>query len=90
MYGFPAGGYTLRLINSRSGRQCWQLCGARRSRSRCREIVLTLFAEGRLVDPMQNAAYQSLRQLGRMAEQKPEAFAELERVWHCSSMDQWL
>ena len=47
-----------------------------------REIVLTLFTEGHLVDPLQNAAYRSLRQLRRMAEQRPEAFAELERVWH--------
>ena len=30
-------------------------------RSRCREIVLTLFVTGHLVDPLQNAAYQSLK-----------------------------
>ena len=52
-------------------------------RSRCREIVLTLLARGHLVDPIQNAAHQSLRQLRHMSEQRPEAFAELERVWHC-------
>ena len=33
------------------------------------------------VDLLQNATYQSLRQLRRMAERRPEAFTELERVW---------
>ena len=32
---------------------------------------------------MQHAVYQSLRQLRGMAEQRPEAFTEVERVWHC-------
>ena len=82
MYGFPAGGYTLRLINSLRTAVVAALWSTKR-RSRCREIVLTLFAKGHLVDPLQNAAYQSLRQLRRMAEQRPEAFVELERVWHC-------
>ena len=58
------------------------LWGTKR-RSRCREIVLTLFVKGHLVDPSQNASYQCLRQLRRMAEQRPETFAELERVWRC-------
>ena len=53
------------------------LVGTKR-RSQCREIVLTLFAKGHIVDPLQNAAYQSLRHLRRMAERRPEAFAELE------------
>ena len=52
-------------------------------RSRCREIVLTLFAKGHHVGHMRNKAYQSLRQLRRMAEQRPETFTELQRVWHC-------
>ena len=56
------------------------LWGTKR-RSRCRELVLTLFAKGHLVDPLQNAAYQSLMQLRRMAEQRPDAFVELKRVW---------
>ena len=34
---------------------------------------------------METAANQSLRQLSRMAEQGPEAFTELERVWHCDT-----
>ena len=37
--------------------------------------MLTLFVKGHLVDPLQNAAYQSLKQLRRMA--------ELERDWSC-------
>ena len=44
--------------------------------------MLTLFAKVHLVDPLQNATYQSLRQLRRMAEQRLEAYAEVERVWH--------
>ena len=39
--------------------------------------------KGHFVDPMQKAAYQSQRQLRRMAEQRPEAFVELQCVWHC-------
>ena len=58
------------------------LWGAKR-RSRCREIVLSLFVKGHLVDPSQNASYQCLRQLRRMAEQRLETSAELERVWRC-------
>ena len=36
---------------------------------------------------MQNADYQSLRQLRRMAEQRPEAFTEPERVRRTSGCD---
>ena len=39
----------------------------------------TAVAKGHLVDPILNAAYQSLRQL------RQEAFAGLERVQHCSA-----
>ena len=52
----------------------------KKRRSRCREIVLTLFVNGHLVDPSQDASYQCLRQLRRMEEQRPETLAELERV----------
>ena len=83
LYSCPAGDdYTLRLINSPRRAVVAAPWGTKR-RSICREMVLTLFAKGHFVDPLQNAAYQSLRQLRRMAEQRPEAFAELERVWHC-------
>ena len=61
MYGFPAGGCTLRLTSS----------------------LGTAVAKGHFVDPILNAAYRSLRQLRRMAEQRQEAFAGLERVSHC-------
>ena len=54
-------------------------------RSRCREMVLTLFTKGHLVDPMQDEAYQSLRQLRRTEGHRPVAFTELECVWHCSA-----
>ena len=56
--------------------------GARSAEADAVKIVLTLFAKRHLVYPSQNAAYQSLRQLRRMAEQRPDAFAEVERVWH--------
>ena len=77
MYGFPAGDRTLGLASSLRTAVVAALWGTKRRR-RCPEIVLTLFAKGHLVDPLPNAAYQSLRQLRRTA---PEAFAELERVW---------
>ena len=80
MYGFPAGGFASKLVNSLRTAVVTALWGTKR-RSRCREIVLTLFVKGHLVDPLQNASYQCLRQLRRMAEQRPETFAELERVW---------
>ena len=80
MYGFLAGGFASKLVNSLRTAVVTALWGTKR-RSRCREIVLTLFVKGHLVDPVQNASYQCLRQLRRMAEQRPEAFAELERVW---------
>ena len=62
MYGFPAGGYTLILINSLPTAVFAALSGTKR-RNRCREIELPLFANWRLVRPMKNAAHQSLRQL---------------------------
>ena len=82
MYGFPAGGFSLRLVSSLRTAVVAALWSTTR-RGRCREIVLTLFVKGHLVDPSQNASYQSLRQLRRMAEQRPETFAELDRVWRC-------
>ena len=82
MYGFSAGGFTPRLVSSLRTAVVAAPWGNKR-RSRCREIVLTPFVKGHLVDPLQNAAYQSLRHLRRMSERRPEAFAELERVWSC-------
>ena len=82
MYGFPAGGFPLGLVSSLRTAVVAALWSTKR-RSRCREIVLTLFVKGHLVDPSQNASYQCLRQLRRMAKQRPETFAELERVWSC-------
>ena len=82
MYGFTAGGFASKLVSSLRTAVVAALWGTKR-RSRCREIVLTLFVKGHLVDPLQNASYQCLRQLRRMAEQRPETFAELERVWRC-------
>ena len=61
MHGFSAGGFTPRLVSSLRTTVVAALCGTKR-RSRCREIVLTLFVRGHLVDALQNAAYQSLRQ----------------------------
>ena len=96
VYGFSAGDFTPRRVSSLQTTVVAALWGTKR-RSRCREIVLTLFVKGHFVDPLQNAACQRLRQLRRMAEQRPEAFAELERVWRCCAnggergvMDQWL
>ena len=60
MYGFSAGGLTLRLVSSLGSAVVAALWGTKR-RSRCREIVLTQFAKGHLVDLLQNAAYQSFR-----------------------------
>ena len=74
MYGFSAGGFTPRLVSSLRTTVVAALWSTKR-RSRCHEIVLTLFVKGHLVDPLQN-----LRQLRRMAERRPEAFAELEQV----------
>ena len=81
-YGFPAGGFSLGLVSSLRTAVVAALWGTKR-RSRCREIMLTLFVKGHLVDPSQNASCQCLRQLRRMAEQRPETFAELARVWRC-------
>ena len=63
----------LPLVNSLRTAVVAVLWGTKR-RSRCREIVLTLFVKGHLVDPSQDALYQCLRQLRRMAEQRPETF----------------
>ena len=82
MCGSVAGGFTFRLVSSLRTAVVAALWGTKR-RSRCREIVLTLFAKGHLFDPLQNAAFQSLKRLRRMAEQRPEAFAALERAWRC-------
>ena len=82
MYGFLAGGSSLGLVSSLRTEVVVALWGTKR-RSRCREMELTLFVKGHLVDPSQNASYQCLRQLRRTAEQRPETFAELERVWRC-------
>ena len=76
MYGFSAGGFTPRVVSSLRITVVAALWGTKR-RSRCREIVLTLFVKGHLVDPLQNAACQCLRLLRRIDEQRPEAFAEL-------------
>ena len=59
MYGFPAGGFASKLVNSLRTAVVTALWGTKR-RSRCREIVLTLFVKGHLVDPLQNASYQCL------------------------------
>ena len=59
MCGFSAGGFAPRLVSSLRTAVVAALWGTKR-RSRCREIVLTLFVKGHLVDPLQNAAYQSL------------------------------
>ena len=82
MYGFSAGDCTPGLVSSLRTAVVAALWGTKR-RSRCREIVLTLFVKGHLFDPLQNAACQSLRHLRRMAERRPEAFAEPEGVWSC-------
>ena len=76
MYGFPAG-FSLRLVSLLRTAVVAALWSTKR-RGRCREIVLTLFVKGHLVDPSQNASYQCLRQLRRTAEQSP-----VERVWRC-------
>ena len=47
MYGFPAGGFTLWLVSSLRTVVVAALWGTKR-RSRCREIVLTLFVKGHL------------------------------------------
>ena len=60
--------------------------GGTKRRRRCREIVLTLFVKGHLVDSLQNAAHPSLRQLRRMAERRPEAFAEKKSVGPVATM----
>ena len=54
MYGFSAGGFTPRLVSSLRTAVVAALRGTK-CRSRCREIVLTLFVKGHLVDPLQNA-----------------------------------
>ena len=82
MYSFPAGGFSLGLVSSLRTAVVAALWVTKR-RSRCREIVLTIFVKGHLVDHSQNVSYQCLRQLRRMAEQRPETFAELECVWRC-------
>ena len=82
MFGFHAGGFSFRLVSSLRTAVVAALWSTKR-RSRCREIVRTLFVKGDLVHPSQNASYQSLRQLRRMAEQRPETFAKLQRVWRC-------
>ena len=58
LYGFSAGGFTPRLVSSLRTMVVAALWSTKR-RSRCREIVLTLFVKGHLVDTLQNAAYQS-------------------------------
>ena len=78
----PCGWFYRQLVCSLGTAVVAALWGTKR-RSRCREIVLALFVKGHFVDPLWNASDQSLRQLRRMAEQRPEAFAELERVWRC-------
>ena len=80
MYGFSAGGFQASLINSLRVAVTNALWGHKR-RGRCREIVMTLFAKGHLVDPMQVAGYQCLRQLRRLAQTRPEMLCELNAVW---------
>jgi len=54
---------------------------------RCRDIVLTLFVQGHLVDPRQACVYQSLCALRRNLRKYPELTEVVRKCWHACVID---
>jgi len=80
LYAFAAGGFPRTLVNSLQVAVTSALWGHKR-RGRCKEIVLTLFAKGHLVDPVQIACYQCLLQMRRLLQNEPAIFEQVIQLW---------
>ena len=80
LYAFAAGGFPRSLVNSLQVAVTSALWGHKR-RARCKEIVLTLFAKGHLVDPVQIAGYQCLLQMRRLMQNDPASFEQVVQLW---------
>ena len=80
MYGFCVGGLTCHQINSLTSAVMRALWGTRRA-LRSKDVVLSLFVPGHLVDPRQASVYQCLCMLRRFVQKRPDLKAMFLRCW---------
>ena len=80
LYGSCVGGLRNDLMNTLTSAIMRATWGTKR-KLRCREIVLTLFVQGHLVDPRQAYIYQSLCILRRFLKRHEDLRELVRRVW---------
>ena len=81
LYGSCVGGLSANSVNSLTTAVMRAVWGTTR-KLRCRDIVLTLFVQGHLVDPRQAYTYQCLCTLRRNLQKYPELVHVMQRCWH--------
>ena len=86
LYGACVGDIVLTQLNSLTSAVMRALWGTQR-KLRCRDIVLTLFAAGHLVDPRQVCIYQSLCALRCHLQKKPELAYVVRNCWQACVKD---
>jgi hypothetical protein len=89
LYGSPVGCIAMSSLNSLTSSIMRAIWGTTR-KLRCRDIVLTLFVQGHLVDPRQAIVYQALGALRRNLKKHPELDELLRNCWHactCEGVD---
>jgi ribonuclease HI len=80
LYGVSVGGLTLGLLNSLTSAVMRAVWGTKR-KLRSKEIVLSLFVPGHLVDPTQSMVYQCLCTLRKFACKRPDLIHVLRNCW---------
>ncbi len=80
LYGIEGAALPQNAMNKLRNAVLQAVWGVKR-KMKAKEIVFTLFMQGHLVDPQQNAAYRSLVMLRRMLQQQPELVEPFARVW---------
>ena len=80
-YGSCVGGMSATSVNALTTAVMRAIWGTTR-KLRCRDIVLTLFVQGHLVDPRQAYTYQSLCALRRHMQKDPELAHVMQRCWY--------
>jgi len=86
MYGFCVGGLTHHQIQSLTSAVMRAIWGSKRA-LRSKDVVLSLFVPGHLVDPRQVSVYQCLCTLRRFVHKCPDLHAMLLRCWEAYSQN---
>jgi len=86
LYAACVGDVVGSLLNSLTSAVMRAVWGSTR-KLRCRDIVLTLFVPGHLVDPRQACIYQAFCILRRQLQKHPELVEIMRRCWHAHVVD---